>query len=66
MKSFLLNKENKPIVKWSMVPNETYFEGEVPEGYALAACPSDNIVILDVDVKMENVVLITYQIIIIL
>lgn len=51
MKSFLLNKENKPIVKWSMVPNETYFEGEVPEGYALAACPSDNIVILDVDVK---------------
>lgn len=50
MKSFLL-KDNKPIVKWSLVPDETYFEGEIPEGYALAVCPSDNIVILDVDNK---------------
>lgn len=50
MKSFLL-KNNKPIVKWSLVPNETYFEGEIPEGYALAVCPSDNIVILDIDNK---------------
>lgn len=50
MKSFLL-KDNKPIVKWGMIPDNTFFEGEVPEGYALAVCPSQNIVILDVDVK---------------
>lgn len=34
-----------------MLPDETYFEGVVPEGYDLAVCPSGNIVILDVDVK---------------
>lgn len=50
MKSFLL-KENKPIVKWGLIPDETYFEGTIPEGYALAVCPSANIVILDVDNK---------------
>ncbi len=50
MKSFLL-KDNKPIVKWGLIPDETYFEGTVPEGYALAVCPSANIVILDVDNK---------------
>jgi hypothetical protein len=50
MKSFLL-KDNKPIIKWGLVPNETYFEGEVPEGFALAVSPSENIVILDVDNK---------------
>lgn len=50
MKSFLL-KNNKPIVKWGLIPDETYFEGTVPEGYALAVCPSGNIVILDVDNK---------------
>ena len=50
MKSFLL-KNNKPIVKWSLVPDEIYFEGNVPEGFDLAVCPSGNIVILDVDVK---------------
>lgn len=53
MKSFLL-KENKPIVKWSLVPDETYFEGNVPEGYALAVCPSGKIVILDIDVKNDK------------
>lgn len=51
MKSFLL-KDNKPIIKWGMIPDETYFEGKLPgKEYALAVCPSDNIVILDVDVK---------------
>jgi hypothetical protein len=53
MKSFLL-KNNAPIIKWGMLPDETYFEGTVPEGYALAVCPSGNIVILDVDVKNEK------------
>lgn len=51
MKSFLLNSNNKPIVKWGLIPDETYFEGTIPKEYALAACPSGNIVILDVDVK---------------
>ena len=50
MKSFLL-KDNKPIVKWSMIPDNTFFEGTVPEGYALAVAPSDNYIILDVDEK---------------
>ena len=48
MKSFLL-KDKKPIVKWSMVPDETYFEGEVPQGFGLAICPNDPYVILDID-----------------
>lgn len=51
MKSFLLNKDNKPIVKWSLVPNNIFFEGTIPDGYYLAVAPSENIVILDVDNK---------------
>lgn len=50
MKSFLL-KDNKPIIKWGMLNDNIFFEGNVPDGYALAVCPSDNIVILDIDVK---------------
>ena len=50
MKSFLL-KDNKPIVKWSMVPNNTFFEGAIPEGYALAVAPSENYIVLDIDNK---------------
>jgi len=52
MKSFLLNsKTNKPTISWSMLKNNTFFEGEVPNGFSLAVCPSDNIIILDCDVK---------------
>lgn len=52
MKSFLL-KDNKPIVKWSMVPNNTFFEGELPgKDYNLAVCPTDEkMVIVDIDCK---------------
>jgi len=50
MKSFLL-KNNKPIVNWGSIPDNVFYEGVVPEGYALAVCPSDNYIILDVDVK---------------
>lgn len=50
IKSFLL-KDNKPITKWGLLPDNTFFEGKVPEGYKLAISPSDNIVILDVDFK---------------
>jgi hypothetical protein len=50
MKSFLV-KGKKPIIKWGQLPNETYFEGVVPEGYSLAVCPSGEkgYVIIDVD-----------------
>lgn len=50
MKSFLL-KTNTPIVKWSLIPDGCFFEGEIPSGFDLAVCPSKNVVILDVDVK---------------
>lgn len=48
MKTFLL-KDKKPIVKWGMISDETYFEGNVPEGYGLAICPHDPYIILDID-----------------
>lgn len=50
MKSFLL-KENKPIIKWALLPDNVFYEGKIPDGYALAVCPSDSYIILDVDVK---------------
>lgn len=53
MKSFLL-KNNTPTIKWSLIPNNTFFEGNIPEGYTLAVCPSENIVILDIDVKNDK------------
>jgi len=48
VKSFLL-KNKKPIIKWSLVKDETYFEGNVPEGFGLAICPNAPYVILDID-----------------
>lgn len=53
MKSFLLNsKTNTPILKWGLIPKDTHFIGDVPEGYYLAVSPSDEkTVIIDVDVK---------------
>ena len=50
MKSFLL-KGKKPIIKWGSLPNNTFFEGKVPEGYSLAVSPwgHDNYIIVDVD-----------------
>ena len=51
MKSFLLNSENKPVVRWGLIPDGIFYEGIIPEGYSLATCPSGNIVILDIDAK---------------
>jgi len=48
MKTFLL-KGKRPIIKWGMLPDETYFEGNVPEGFSLAVTPSEGYVIIDVD-----------------
>ncbi len=53
MKSFLL-KNNRPIIKWGMLEDGIFFEGAIPEGYALAVAPSDNYIILDVDVKNDK------------
>lgn len=48
MKTFLL-KDKVPICKWGMIPNETYFEGEIPEGYSLAINPHHPYIIVDID-----------------
>lgn len=50
MKSFLL-RNGTPIIKWGSLPNNVFYEGIVPEGFDLAVSPSDNYVILDIDVK---------------
>lgn len=50
MKSFLL-KNNRPIIKWGMLEDGIFFEGAIPEGYALAVAPSKNYIVLDVDEK---------------
>jgi hypothetical protein len=48
MKSFLL-KGKRPIIKWGMLPNETFFEGNTPEGFSLAVTPSEGYIVVDVD-----------------
>lgn len=48
MKTFLL-KDKKPICKWGIIPDETYFEGSIPEGFSLAVCPNAPYIILDID-----------------
>lgn len=53
MKSFLLNREGKPILKWGMIPPNIFYEGAVPENYFLAVCPGEYIV-LDIDNKPDK------------
>lgn len=53
MKSFLL-KGKKPICRWGKIPDNVFFEGEVPEGYSLGICPSPPYVILDIDVHEDK------------
>jgi len=48
MKSFLV-RGKRPIIKWGMLPDGVFYEGEVPEGFKLAVCPSEGFVIIDVD-----------------
>lgn len=48
MKSFLV-KDKKPTIKWGMLPDEIYFENEVPLNYKIAVCPNEPYVILDID-----------------
>lgn len=52
MKSFLLNSQNTPIIRWSLLENGIFYQGEIPKGFGLAICPTnERQVILDVDVK---------------
>ena len=53
MRSFFC-KNKAPICKWGMLPENTYFEGKVPEGYQLAINPSGNYIVIDVDVNEEK------------
>lgn len=48
MRSFLL-KDNAPIVKWGLIPDNTLYEGTIPEGYDLAVNPHKPYIIIDVD-----------------
>lgn len=54
MKSFLL-KDKKPIIRWGSLPDEVYFEGNIPTGYSLAISPSSNYVVIDVDVHNDEI-----------
>lgn len=59
MKTFLLQGKI-PICKWSLIPDETYFEGNLPQGFGLATCPHDPYIIIDIDnhgnmIGMDNI-----------
>lgn len=53
MKSFLV-KDKKPIIKWGSLPDNTFFKGNIPEGYKLAVSPSGNYIVIDVDNHNAN------------
>jgi len=53
MKSFLV-KDKKPIIKWGSLPDNTFFRGNIPEGYKLAVSPSGNYIVIDVDNHNAN------------
>ena len=48
MKSFLC-RGKRPIIRWSLLPDNTFFEGKLPEGYSLAVMPSHDYIVVDVD-----------------
>jgi hypothetical protein len=48
MRSFLL-KHGKPLIKWGLLPDDTLYKGDIPEGYDLAVNPHHPYIIVDVD-----------------
>ena len=50
MRSFLV-RGKKPIIKWGMLPENTLFQGNIPEGFDLAISPSGNYIVVDVDIN---------------
>lgn len=53
MRSFL-TKNKRPICKWGNIPQEIYFEGNIPEGYKICVNPHDPYCIIDIDNKGEG------------
>lgn len=49
MKSFLC-KGKQPICKWGSIPHGVFYEGEIPDGFSLAVCPSEGYIVIDIDV----------------
>jgi len=48
MKSFLV-KNKVPVIRWTNLENNVFFEGEIPAGFDLAVAPSGNYIIIDID-----------------
>lgn len=48
MKSFL-TKDKRPIIKWTKLPDNTFYEGTIPSGYTLAVCPGEGYFVIDID-----------------
>lgn len=48
MRTFLL-RNGKPLIKWGSLPDNTLYEGRIPDGYDLAVNPHSPYVIIDVD-----------------
>lgn len=48
MKSFLV-RDKYPVIRWSLLPDGTFFEGPLPEGYNLAIVPSGDYIVIDID-----------------
>ena len=48
MKTFLV-KNKRPLIRWSLLPDNTYYEGDIPSGWDLAVCPSGDYVVVDID-----------------
>ena len=48
MKSFLL-RNGRPLIKWGLLPDNTLYNGKIPEGYDLAVNPHHPYIIVDVD-----------------
>lgn len=53
MKTFL-SKNKIPVCKWSSLPQETYFYGEIPKEYKLCVNPHSPYCIIDIDYNKEN------------
>jgi hypothetical protein len=48
MKTFLL-KNNIPTIQWSLLKDNTFYNGVIPKKFDLAVCPSKEYIIVDVD-----------------
>lgn len=49
MRTFLLNNKGKPLIKWGLLKENTFYEGDIPDNYHLAINPHTPYIIVDVD-----------------